>query len=138
MFTMSIPTNNLSLLVTYGGRNVTLPYTPTITYSPNFVQSISGEIANNPATFAGRVYMGELTFSNIVLTTGANMTYDIYLDYVPSYVINNIDNASVYIITNFGSTSETFQEAELEFSSQASIDNIGTFSLTGTPAEVIQ
>jgi len=62
------------------------------------------------------------------------MTYDIYLDYVPSYVINNIDNASVYIITNFGSTSETFQEAELEFSSQASIDNIGTFSLTGTPA----
>ena len=130
-FTMSIPTSNLSLIVTYGGRNVTLPYAPTITYSPNFVQSISGDIANNPATFAGRVYMGELTFSNIWLNTAANMTYDIYLDYVPSYVVNNIDNVSVYIITNFGSTSDKFQEAELVFSSQASTDTVTTFSLTG-------
>ena len=133
IFTMSIPLSNLSVTVTYGGKNVSLPNPATITYSPNFVQSISGEITSSPATFAGKVYMGELTFSNILLNTAPNTTYDFYIDYIPSYIINNIDIAAVYIITNFGSNSEKVQEAGLQFTSAASIDAISTFSLTGFP-----
>jgi len=128
-FTMSIPLNNLSLAVTYGGEAVALPYLPTVTYSPNFLQGISGEIA----TFAGKVYMGNITFSNILLNSSPKATYDFFIDYIPSYTITNIDNAAVYIITNFRSDSSKIQEAELTFTSAASTDPINTFSLSGTP-----
>lgn len=132
-FTMSIPRNNLSLIVTYGGQTVTLPYTPTVTYSANFLQGISGEIVSNPATFAGKVYMGNVTFSNIVLNSFPNTTYDFFIDYIPSYTTNNIDNAAVYIITNFRSDSDKIQEAQLTFTSAASNDPINTVSLSGSP-----
>jgi len=132
-FTMSIPLDNLSLGVTYGGQRVPLPYLPTVTYSPNFLQGISGEIVSNPATFAGKVYMGNITFSNIWLSSSPNTTYDFFIDYIPSYTISNIDNAALYIITNFRSDSSKMQEAELSFSSAASTDPINTFSLSGTP-----
>lgn len=131
VFSMGIPLNNLSVIVTYGGQTVTLPYAPTVSYSPHFVQNISGDILSTPATFAGRVYMGDLTFSNIWLNTAPNTTYDVYIDYIPSYEVNNIDNTSVYIITNFGSTADKLQEVELSFSSPASTDAVTTFSLTG-------
>jgi hypothetical protein len=132
-FTMSIPPGNLSLLVTYGGVNVPLAYMPVITYSPNFVYGISGEIMSSPATFSGKVYMGEITFSNILLNSNPNTTYDFFIDFIPNYTVNNIDNAAVYIITNYGSGTEKIQEAELEFTSPASIDPITTFRLTGSP-----
>jgi hypothetical protein len=132
-FTMSIPLSNLSLAVTYGGQAVTLPFPPTITYSPNFVQGISGEIVSSPATFAGKVYLGNLTFSNIWLNTYPNSTYDFFINYVPSYIVDKIDNAAVYIITNFRSDSDRIQEAELQFTSEPSIDPINTFSISGSP-----
>ena len=132
-FKMSIPRNNLSLVVTYGGQTVPLPYAPTVTYSANFLQGISGEIVSNPATFEGKVYMGNVTFSNIWLNSSPNTTYDFFIDYIPSYTTNNIDNAAVYIITNFRSDSGKIQEAQLTFTSAASIDPINTFSLSGSP-----
>lgn len=132
-FTLNIPQGNLSVVVTYGGQTVPLVYTPTVTFSPNFVFSISGEIMSSPATFAGRVYMGEVTFSNIWLNTYPKSTYDFFINYIPSYTLTNIDNAAVYIITNIRSDTEKIQEAELAFSSPASIDTIGTFRLSGSP-----
>ena len=127
-FRMGIPLSNLSLTVTYGGQTVPLQYTPTITYSPNFVQSISGEIVSPPATFAGKIYMGELTFSNILLSTPPNSTYDFFINYIPSYVVDKIDNVAVYIITNFKSSS---QVAQLVFSAPPSTDIIETFRVSG-------
>ena len=133
IFTMQIPRANLNLAVRYGGQDVTLSQPFTITYSPHFLTDISGYTESTFSSFEGTVYMGDLTFSNILLNTAPNSTYDFYIEYIPSYTINNINNASVSIITNFKNDNIKMSQTGLIFSSPPSIDSITTFALSGVP-----
>lgn len=128
---LSIPVENISLVIKYGGQPITLQSAPVITYSPHFVEEISGNIVAPPTQFESKIYMGEMTFSNIILNTTANATYDFYLNYVPNYIAGDIDTVSVSIITNFKNDYVKKEESQLIFSKPASTDNIGVFSLSG-------
>lgn len=132
-FSMNIPIENLSLDILYGGQSVLLQSTPTITYSPEFLMDVSGYVltratANN---FSGDIFMGNITFSNILLSTNPKNTFDFLIRYVPNYTKdNNIDNLSVLIKAN--RTTKTTVESGLKFFTQRSTDTLATFSLSGS------
>jgi hypothetical protein len=134
LFQMNIPPQNLSLTVMYGGQEVSLSRTPTITYSPRFLTDVSGYVltratANN---FSGDIFMGNITFSNILLSTYSKNTYDFFVEYIPSYTIENIDNFSLNLKINRTLNSPKIVESGLKFSTPVSTDPVTTFGLTGT------
>ena len=130
---MNIPIQNLSLDILYGGNSVSLQRQPTITYSPGFLMDVSGYVltratANN---FSGDIFMGNITFSNILLSTNPKNTFDFLIRYVPNYTKdNNIDNLSVLIKAN--RTTKTTIESGLKFFRQGSADTLATFNLSGS------
>ena len=133
LFQMNIPPQNLSLSVMYGGQEVSLSRTPSITYSSGFLTDVSGyvltrAVANN---FNGDIFMGNITFSNILLSTYSKNTYDFFVRYIPSYTIKNIDNFSLKFKTNRTSNSPRLVESGLKFITPASTSPITTFGLTG-------
>jgi len=133
LFQMNIPPQNLSLSVMYGGQEVSLSRTPSITYSSGFLTDVSGyvltrAVANN---FSGDIFMGNITFSNILLSTYSKNTYDFFVRYIPSYTIKNIDNFSLKFKTNRTSNSPRLVESGLKFITPVSTDPITTFGLTG-------
>jgi|LauGreDrversion4_2_1035121.scaffolds.fasta_scaffold02389_5 hypothetical protein len=135
-FTMNIPIQNLNLTVMYGGQPANLSQVPTITYSPGFLTDVSGYVLTRAVAnqFNGDIYMGDITFSNILLSTYNKNTYDFYVEYIPNYVKNdNIDNFFVFIKTNRSKTSQKLVESGLKFLTPASMDPITTFSLSGSP-----
>jgi hypothetical protein len=135
-FTMNIPIQNLSLTVMYGGQPANLSRAPTITYSPGFLTDVSGYVLTRAVAnqFSGDIYMGNITFSNILLSTNKRNTYDFYVKYIPSYIKNNnIDNFFVYMKTNRTSNSPKLVESGLKFLTAASTDPISTFGLSGSP-----
>lgn len=133
LFQMNIPPQNLSLSVMYGGQEVSLSRTPSITYSSGFLVDVSGyvltrAVANN---FSGDIFMGNITFSNILLSTYNKNTYDFFVRYIPSYTIENIDNFSLKLKTNRTSNSPRLVESGLKFITPVSTDPITTFGLSG-------
>lgn len=134
-FQFSIPPQNLSLTVMYGGEQVQLNNPPTITYSPNFLTDASGYVLTRAIAnqFSGDIYMGDITFSNILLSTYNKNTFNFYVQYIPNYTIDKIDNFSLKLKTNRTSNSAKLVESGLKFLTPASTDPITTFSLTGTP-----
>jgi len=135
IYKLNIPPSNLSLTVMYGGQPVELSQTPTITYSPGFLTDVSGYVLTRATAnqFSGDIYMGNITFSNILLSTHAKNTYDFYVQYIPSYTTSNIDSFFLYLKTNRASNSAQVVESGLKFSHSPSSDPITTFNLTGTP-----
>jgi hypothetical protein len=134
IYKLSIPTSNLSLSVLYGGQPVQLLQPPTITYSPGFLTDVSGYVLTRTTAnqFSGDIYIGNITFSNILLSTYNKNTYDFYVEYIPSYTIDKIDNFSLYLKTNRASNSAKLFESGLKFSYSPSLDPITTFNLIGT------
>ena len=135
IFKFSIPPQNLSLTVMYGGQPVSLTSSPTITYSPQFLTDVSGYVLTRAIAneFSGDIYMGNITFSNIQLSTYSKNTYDFYVEYIPSYTIEYIDNFSLNLKTNRSSNSAKLVESGLNFLTPASTDSITTFGLSGSP-----
>jgi hypothetical protein len=135
IYNLNIPPQNLSLAIMYGGQPVQLTQTPTITYSPRFLMDVSGYVLTRAIAnqFSGDIYMGNITFSNILLSTHNKNTYDFYVQYIPSYTTEYIDNFSLKIKTNRASNSVKLVESGLKFITPVSTDPINTFSLTGTP-----
>jgi len=135
MYNLNIPPQNLSITVMYGGEPVTLVNQPTITYSPGFLMDVSGYVLTRAVAnqFSGDIYMGNITFSNILLSTHNKNTYDFYVQYIPSYTTTNIDNFSIKIKTNRASNSIKVVESGLKFITPTSTDPINTFNLIGTP-----
>jgi hypothetical protein len=134
IFTMSIPTANLSLGITYGGQPVLLNQTPTMTFSPGFLSNVSGYVLTRVVanSFSGEIYMGNITFSNIILSTYAGNTYDFNLQYIPNYATDsNIDNFSATLKTNVSGDTAKKTESGLRFSTTPSTNTITTFSLNG-------
>ena len=120
----------------YGGQSAILSRAPTITYSPGFLTDVSGYVLTRAVAnqFSGDIYMGDITFSNILLSTNNKNTYDFYVKYIPSYIKNNnIDNFFVYMKTNQTKTSPKLGESGLKFLTPVSTDPISTFGLSGSP-----
>jgi hypothetical protein len=126
-FSLRIPQDSLNLVVKYGGVRVP-NVNPTITYSPGFVQDLSGYITNTMSSFAGKIYVGNVTFSNIVLATPRGATYEFYVEYIPSRLTTNIVSYTVSAIINLKNGTSN---SGLVFNTSASSDPIYTFSLTG-------
>ena len=135
IFRLNIPPSNLNLTIMYGGQPVQLNQNPTISYSPGFLTDVSGYVLTRTTAnqFSGDIYMGNITFSNILLSTRSKNTYDFYVQYIPSYTTEDIDNLSLYLKTNHASNSAKLFESGLKFSYTPSSDPITTFGLTGTP-----
>jgi hypothetical protein len=120
----------------YGGQSVTLTQSPTITYSPGFLTDVSGYVLTRAVAnqFSGDIYIGNITFSNVLLNTSPKNTFDFYLEYIPSFIQNNfIDNLSFSLKINRASNSAKLFESGLKFSYNPSVDAITTFGLTGIP-----
>ena len=134
-YNLNIPPQNLSLIIMYGGEPVQLTQNPTITYSPGFLMDVSGYVLTRATAnqFSGDIFMGNITFSNILLSTHNKNTYDFYVQYIPSYTTEYIDNFSLKLKTNRTSNSAKRVESGLKFLTPASTDPITTFSLTGSP-----
>ena len=134
-YKFNIPPQNLSLTVMYGGQPVTLINQPTITYSSGFLTDVSGYVLTRATAnqFNGDIYMGNLTFSNILLSTHNKNTYDFYVQYIPSYTTEYIDNFYLKLKTNRTSDSAKLIESGLKFLTPVSADPITSFGLTGTP-----
>ena len=134
-FQINIPTPNLSLTVMYGGEPVQLSRNPVITYSPGFLLDVSGYVLTRATAnqFSGDIFMGNITFSNILLSTHNKNTFDFYVQYIPSYTTEYIDNFSLNIKTNRGPNSVKRVESGLKFLTPASTDPIRGFDLIGTP-----
>jgi hypothetical protein len=135
VFKINIPKQNLDLNVIYGGQSVPLIQKPTITYSPGFVTDISGYVLTRTVAnqFSGDIFIGNITFSNILLNSNPKNTYDFVIEYIPSYTTEYIDNFSLNIKTNRSLNSAKMVETGLKFSYNPSIDPIVTFNLSGTP-----
>ena len=135
IFKFSIPPQNLSLTVMYGGQPVSLTTSPTITYSPQFLTDVSGYVLTRAIAnqFSGDIYMGNITFSNIQLSTYSKNTYDFYVEYIPSYTIQYIDNFNLNLKTNRSSNSAKLVELGLKILTPASTESITTFGLSGSP-----
>jgi len=135
IFTMNIPPTNLTLEITYGGQTVSLNQTPTMTFSPGFLSNVSGYVLTRVVanSFSGEIYMGNITFSNIILSTYAGNTYDFNLRYIPNYSNpdGNIDDFSVTLKTNVSSDTAKKTESGLRFLTTPSTNTITTFSLNG-------
>ena len=135
IYKLNIPPSNLSLTIMYGGQPVQLSQTPTITFSPGFLTDVSGYVLTRTTAnqFSGDIYMGDITFSNILLSTYNKTTYDFYVQYIPSYTTEYIDNFSLYLKMNRTTNSAKVVESGLKFLHSPSPDSIATFNLTGTP-----
>ena len=134
IFKLNIPPSNLGLTVMYGGQPVQLSQPPTITYSPGFLTDVSGYVLTRTTAnqFSGDIYIGNIAFSNILLSTYNRNTYDFYVEYIPSYTTTNIDNFSLFVKMNRSSNSAKLFESGLKFSYTPSLDTITSFNLTGT------
>jgi len=126
-FILRIPRDSLNLVVKYGGQIVP-NVNPTLTLSSGFVQDVSGYITNARSSFAGKIFVGNVTFSNIVLPTPPGAAYEFYVEYTPNRVIANIDNFTMSAVMNFKNSGTN---SGLVFNTGASSDPIYTFSLTG-------
>jgi hypothetical protein len=135
LFQINIPTPNLSLTVMYGGEPVQLIQNPVITYSPGFLLDVSGYVLTRATAnqFSGDIYRGDITFSNILLSTYNKNTFDFYVQYIPSYTTEYIDNFFLKLKTNRTSDSAKLVESGLKFLTPASTDPNTSFGLTGSP-----
>ena len=82
VFNVVVSFTQASIKVFYGGTQVTLTTQPTITLDPNIFTNgsanISGSLIGGP--YAGAIYLGNMTISNLLLPTAAGNTYDIVLE----------------------------------------------------------
>ncbi len=129
VFNVAIPRQNISLQVTYG--NLPVATTPTITYEPGFLTDVSGKVfTNKPGTFGGTIYMGNITFSGILLNTVPGYTYDFDITYIPSYSTSYIENFNTQLVSNVKNTA-LLQETGLVFLTPVSSSNVITLALQG-------
>jgi len=92
-FSVTIPTENISVSVSYGGSDIFLNTTPVIT----FESQINGKTGNG--SFNGQIAIGQLIVSNLGLYLSSGFVYEISIHYVPINSYGNIDTFTSAIIT---------------------------------------
>ncbi len=130
-FSINIPTENISLNITYGEKPVLLATPPSVTFQPGFLQDVSGKVFTKaPGTYTGTIYMGNITFSGILLNTVPGYTYDFAIQYIPSYTAPDADTFSVSLISNIKNT-QLLQQSGLIFLTSVSPSPVKTLTLVG-------
>jgi len=87
-YNVSVSFKQTSVKVLYGGALV--PTSPTITLDSAFISDVGGNITKDISgsllggPYAGAIYLGNMTISNLLLPTAAGKTYDIVLEPVIS------------------------------------------------------
>ena len=87
-YNVSVSFKQTSVKVLYGGALV--PTSPTITLDSEFISDVGGNITKDISgsllggPYAGAIYLGNMTISNLLLLTAAGKTYDIVLEPVIS------------------------------------------------------
>lgn len=129
VFNVVIPPQNIGLQVTYGEQPVAT--TPNITFEPGFLTDVSGKtFTKRPGTFEGTIFMGNITFSGILLNTVPGYMYDFNITYIPSYSTNNIERFGTQLVSNVKNTA-LLQETELVFLTPVSASDVKTLVLNG-------
>jgi hypothetical protein len=131
VFSINIPTENISLNITYGEKPVLLATPPKVVFESGFLQDVSGKVFTKAAgTYTGTIYMGNVTFTGILLNTVPGYTYDFAVQYIPSYTKNNIDTVNVSLISNIKNT-QLLQQSGLIFLTSVSPSPVKTLTLVG-------
>jgi hypothetical protein len=105
---------------------------PTVTFDPGFVTDVSGKtLSIKPGVFEGSIFMGNVTFSGILLNTVPGYTYDFQISYIPSFTkSNNIENFNVSLISNVKNTA-LLQESGIIFETPVSNSPVKTLIVSG-------
>jgi len=134
-FSTKLLTDDVHIVVNYGGYQVTLLTQPTVSFEPNFLTEVSGNLVSmSPNSFVGNIYLGNMTVSNLLLPTSPGHTYDICINYNPSNTFKFIDKYSSQIITSINTSftnSVKKRESGLNIFSQPPISSFAPFSLSG-------
>ncbi len=132
-FSTKLITDDVNIIVKYGNVEITKLSTPVVSFSPGFLTDISGNVTAN-AEFSGRIYMGNMTVSNLALLTYPGYTYDIWIKYIPSNTFNNINGYVSTIITDvqnsFSNTVKKY-ESGFVFNTPVPSSSIVPFSFSG-------
>ena len=126
-FAVTIPQENISVSVSYGGSDITLNTTPVI----NFNTKIEGETANG--SFNGQIAIGTLLVSNIGLSLSPGFVYKVSIKYILINSYTNIDTFASNMITgikNSFTNSNKKTESGMTFTTAPSTSNIGSFLLS--------
>jgi hypothetical protein len=141
IFNVAVSFTQASVKVFYGGTQVTLTTTPTITLDPNIFTNgsanISGSLIGGP--YSGAIYLGNITIGNLLLSTAAGNTYYIIIEPIIS-IIGRIttDTATLYSnLIPFSNDLQTLSNntkkftTNMTFTTQPSTSIIELPSLTG-------
>lgn len=134
-FSTKLVTDDVRIVVNYGGSPITLLATPTVTFDPYFLTEVSGNLVSmSPNSFIGNIYLGNMTVTNLLLPTSPGYTYDICINYNPSNTFRFIDNYFSRMITNVNTSFTNTvkkQESGLNFRTPPPVSPILPFSLSG-------
>ena len=100
-FTTSLISNDINIIVKYGGQEIVPLTVPLVTLSPGFLTEISGNVIatiGSPA-FNGNIYLGDITVSNLALITSPGYTYELFIKYIPSNTFTNMTSYASTMIT---------------------------------------
>jgi hypothetical protein len=132
-FTVKIPVENISVSVKYGGADVTLNAIPIISFDSSLSQ-ISGKtptILVNNASFSGKIYIGNMTISNLGLAISPGFIYEISIQYIPLIQNDYINNFTATIITNIKNSftnANKKNESGMVFTTTPPTSSIAAFS----------
>lgn len=99
-FAVNIPTENISISVSYSGADVILKTIPVITLSST--SAITGSTPTNrvAGSFNGTIFVGNLTVSNLGLALSPGFVYKISIHYITSQSYSYIDSFTSTLITS--------------------------------------
>ena len=123
-FSVTIPQENISVSVSYGGSDITLNTIPVITFD----SQISGKTSNG--SFNGQIAIGTLLVSNLGLYLSPGFVYEVSIRYVIINSYSNVDTFTSTMITgiqNSFTNSNKKTESRMTFTTAPASSDIGSF-----------
>jgi len=124
---VTIPKENISVYVSYGGKDITLNTNPVITFDTE----ISGKTVNG--SFNGQIYIGQFVVSNLGLYLSPGFVYEISIRYIMINSYRNIDTFTSTMITgikNSFTNSNKKTESRMTFTTAPASSSIDSFLLS--------
>ena len=126
-FITTIPFENISVSVSYGGSEITLVNKPTITFDSD----VSGR--TTVGNFNGKIFIGNLVVNDLELSLSPGFVYEISIRYIPINSLTGIDSFTSTLITgvkNSLTNSSRKTESLMTFTTAPNSSDIGSFSIT--------
>ena len=126
-FTFTLPYENISVSVYYGGSIIAIRTVPVIT----FESEISG--TTSAGNFNGQIYIGQLVVSNLGLSLSPGFVYEVRINYLQ---INNTTNINSFVSTmitgvkNSLTDSTKKTESGMVFTTAPASSSIGSFLIS--------